>query len=164
MVLSAGKTHGGQIRRRSYASKKGEDQEPGRPTAARPFARQGASPALSARDGTFLPFRLLRGRCRVRIEVFPRQYREAVVLCPNCGEGGTLTNARREAGLREAHKLLSIMLRGADRQATKGREDKGRRLLFASSNASTNSPRAADQVVAAGASIAGGIARRSDWH
>ena len=86
------------------------------------------------------------------------------MLCPNCGEGGTLTNARREAGLREAHKLLSIMLRGADRQATKGREDKGRRLLFASSNASTNSPRAADQVVAAGASIAGGIARRSDWH
>jgi hypothetical protein len=68
---------------------------------------------------------LFCGRRGVRAEVSLDTYREAVVLCPNCGEGDTLTNARREAGLHEAHKLLSIMLRGVDRQATKGARGQG---------------------------------------
>ncbi len=73
---------------------------------------------------------LLCGRCRVRVEISLDRYGEAVVLCPNCGEGDTLTNARREAGLHEAHKLLSIMLRGADRQTSKAAREQRPPLSF----------------------------------
>jgi len=57
---------------------------------------------------------LLCGRCGVRVEISLDTYGEVVVICPTCGEGDTLANARREAGVHQAHKLLSFMLRGVD--------------------------------------------------
>ncbi len=59
---------------------------------------------------------LLCGRCGVWVEISLDTYGEAVVLCPTCGEGDTLANARREAGVHQAHKLLSLILRGAHGQ------------------------------------------------
>ena len=78
------------------------------PTKARP------SPGPDSGNAAMQSMPLLCGRCGVRVEISLDTYGEAVVLCPTCGEGDTLANARREAGVRQARELLSFMLRGAD--------------------------------------------------
>ena len=73
---------------------------------------------------------LLCGRCSVRVEVSLDTHGESVVLCPSCGEGDTLTNARREAGVHQAHKLLSFMLRDVGRHASNAAREQRPRLSF----------------------------------
>ena len=81
--------------------------------AVRP-PRPGPVPAPIRGNAAMQSMPLLCGRCGVRVEISLDTYGEAVVLCPTCGEGDTLANARREAGVRQARELLSFMLRGAD--------------------------------------------------